>query len=193
MTRLRQSRAFTLVEVLIGSTLAAVVMLALLASFVYLGRSLAQLVNYQNLEAKAREALTYLRTDFGQAECVRTATTPTATTLTLVLPSGEVTYTYDAVNQLLRRRTNFGNNQDFNLLQNATCSCTAFSFDYFTATDGDPTSQFIAGAYTPYSIKQVQVRFTVQTVGTSSPSTRATFPVTSTRFMLRNRQEPDGN
>ena len=191
--RARHSRGFTLVEVLVGATLAAIMMAALLSAFVFLGRSLGRLVNYQTLEAKAREALTYLRADFAQAECVRTATSPTATSLTLVLPAGDVTYDYDPAGFRLRRRASFGANRDFYLLQNPTCTCTAFSFDYFTTTNGDPTSQITAGAITPYSVKQIQVSFTLETPGTASPATVATYVVTSSRFLLRNRQEPDGN
>jgi len=191
-TRRTPGAGFTLVEVLIGSTLAAAVMAAVLTSFIFLGRSLARLANYQTLEAKGRQALTYLRSDFAQAESVKTGTTPTASGVTLVLPAGEITYTYDSTAQSLRRQATFGPNPDLRLLQNDYCSCTSFSFDYFTTSNGSPASQVTPTVNVPYSIKQIQVRFTLQTPGTASPSTRATSQVVSSRFLFRNRASPDG-
>jgi prepilin-type N-terminal cleavage/methylation domain-containing protein len=189
--RAGSNRGFTLVELLIGSTLASMVMAAVLASFVFLGRNLARLANYQSVEAKSREALAYLGRDLTQAEAVKEASTPTATALTLVLPSGEVTYTYDNTTLSLRRQANFGANQDFVLLQSDYCACTAFSFAYYTATGGSPISQMAGGTNTPYSIKQIQVLFTTQTPG-SSTAIRATYDAVSARYVMRNKQLPNG-
>jgi prepilin-type N-terminal cleavage/methylation domain-containing protein len=194
VTRRSNSPAgFTLVEVLIGTTLAALVMAAVLSSFVFLGRSLGRLANYQTLEAKGREALTYLRGDFAQAQAVKNGTTPDATTVTLVLPGGEVTYTYDSTALSLHRQANFGANRDFYLLQNDYCSCTTFTFGYYTTTDGTPTSQATPGLNVPYSIKQIQVRFILQTPGTASPATRVSHEIVSSRFLVRNKRPPDGS
>jgi prepilin-type N-terminal cleavage/methylation domain-containing protein len=186
-------RGFTLVEVLIGATLAAAMMAAVLSSFVFLGRSLTRLANYQTLEAKGREALTYFRGDFALARAVKNGTTPTASSVTLVLPAGEVTYTYDSAAQSLRRQANFGANQDFQLLQNDFCTCTTFTFNYYTTTSGAPTSQITPALNVPYSIKQIEVRFVLQTPGTASPSTQTRFEEVSSRFLVRNKQPPDGS
>lgn len=183
---------FTLVEVLISSALAAVLMAAVLSSFVFLGRSLTRLANRQTLEAKGRQALTYLRADFALAQAVKSGTTPTSSSVTLTLPAGEITYTYDSTAQRLRRQANFGPNPDLSLLQNDTCVCTAFAFSYYTTTNGTPTSQVTAGVEVPYSIKQIQVNFTLQTPGTASPATQSTYDVVSSRFLIRNKQAPDG-
>ena len=112
------SRGFTLVEVLVSASLAAAVMAAVLSSFVFLGRNLTRLANYQALETKGREALTYLRHDLAVAAAVKPGTTPTASSVTLVLPAGEVTYTYDSTAGSLRRQAATGANPDFLLLKN---------------------------------------------------------------------------
>lgn len=185
-----QSRAgLTLVELLIGSSLASMVMAAVLSSFVFLGRNLTRLANYHSLEAKGREALTYLSRDLAVAQSVKSGTTPTASTVILVLPAGEVTYTYDG--STLRRQANFGANQDLTLLKGELSSCTAFSFKYYTMSGGDPISQITASAYVAYSIKQIQVRFTVESPGTVS-NTHAAYEAVSARYLVRNKQLPDG-
>lgn len=193
MRRPDRTAAFTLVEVLIGAALSAVVMVGILTSFVFLGRSLSRLVNYQTLEAKSREALTLMRTDFGLALSVKAGTTPTASSLILSLPAGDVTYTYDGTAKSLRRQTTFGANRDHTLLQNSTCSCTSFSFFYYTTTNGSPVSQITAGQNIPFSIKQVQVSYSLDSAGSASPQTRASFDMASATLLLRNRWEPDGN
>ncbi|HVU18016.1 MAG TPA: prepilin-type N-terminal cleavage/methylation domain-containing protein [Candidatus Didemnitutus sp.] len=189
----KRAAAFTLVEVLIGATLSAIVMVGVLTSFVFLGRSLSRLVNYQNLEAKSRQAMTVMRTDFGLALSVKSGTTPTATAVTLTLPSGDVTYTYDSSSQSLRRQATFGANRDYTLLQNDTCVCTSFAFSYYTTTNGSPVSQITAGTNVPFSIKQIQVSYSLDSTGSASPQTRASYDMGSATFLLRNRWEPDGN
>ncbi len=155
--RFELCRGFTLVEVMIGSSLAAAVMAAVLSSFVFLSRNLARQANYHSLENKGREGLTYLRRDFALARAVKGGTAPTVSTLTLVLPAGDVTLTYDGAAGSLRRQATFGANRDFTLLASGYCSCTAFAFNYYTTTGGSPGT---GGVNVPYSVKQIQVRFT---------------------------------
>jgi Tfp pilus assembly protein PilW len=188
-----RTAAFTLVEVLVGATLSAIIMMGVLTSFVFLGRSLSRLVNYQTLEAKSREALTLMRTDFGLALHVKNGTTPTASSVTLTLPAGDVTYTYDSTAQSLRRQATFGASQDHTLLNNSTCACPTLTFSYFTTTLGSPISQITAGTNVAFSIKQIQVTYSLQSTGSASPQTSASYDMASATFLLRNRTEPDGN
>jgi prepilin-type N-terminal cleavage/methylation domain-containing protein len=192
MRRSQACRGFTLVELLIGATLSAALMAAVLSTFVFLGRNLTRLANYHSLEAKSREALTYLTQDLALAQAVKSGTAPTATTVTLVLPSGEVTYTYDTAALKLRRQATFGANRDFSLLTNDFCTCTAFAFDYYTTSGGAPTSQITTATNVPYSIKQIQVRFAVETPAGYSSLTHETYSAVSSRYLVRNRQLPDG-
>ncbi|MDB6126225.1 MAG: hypothetical protein JWM35_121 [Verrucomicrobia bacterium] len=190
--RAKKTAGFTLVETLVGSTLASMVMAAVLSSFVFLGRNLTRLANYHSLEAKGREALTYFSRDLAVAQSVKNGTTPTGSSVTLVLPAGEVTYTYDNATYKLRRQANFGASQDIYLLQNDSTSCTSFSFNYYTMSGGAPTSQITASANVPYSIKQIQVHFTVETPGVSTSVAHSTYDAVSARYLVRNKPLPDG-
>jgi prepilin-type N-terminal cleavage/methylation domain-containing protein len=192
MRRAVNRRGFTLVEVLIATTLGAIIMTAVLSSFVFIGRSLARLASYQALENEARKTLTYLRQDFAMAQSVKKGTTPTTTTVTLVLPSGDVVYTYDSASRQLRRQATFGVSPNVTLLRNGSCECTSFAFSYYTTSDGAPTDQVTPTALVPYSIKQIQVGFVVETPTTASAETRTRFEVASSRFFIRHRGFTDG-
>lgn len=189
----RASRAgFTLVELLIASSLAAVLMTAVMSTYVYVGRSLARLASYQALEAESRKALAYLTKDFAQAQGIKNGTSPTGTTLTLVLPSGEVVYSYDSTAKSLRRQATFGAIRDLSFFQNDTSQCPSLTFRYFTTSDGAPTSQLSPTSNVPYSIKQVQVGYIVESPNTWSTLTRTRYEASSARFLFRNRGMPDG-
>ncbi|HUR59445.1 MAG TPA: prepilin-type N-terminal cleavage/methylation domain-containing protein [Opitutaceae bacterium] len=193
MTRTFQRRqGFTITEVLIASSMAAILMAAVLSSFVFIGRNLARLASYQSLESEARKALAYLRQDLALAQAVKNGTTPTTATVTLVLPGGNVTYTYESGNRRLRRQATFGANTDFTLLRNSTCECTSFAFDYFTTNNDAPTDQITSTTLVPYSIKQIAVGFVVETPTTASTGTRTRFEAASARYFIRNRGLTDG-
>lgn len=190
-------RGFTLVELMIGTALATVVMAALLSSFVFIGGSLSRLASGQALENEARKALAYLRQDFALARSIKSGTTPTASSVTLVLPIGtgtyEVSYTYDAATRKLRRQATAGPSADLYLLGNDQCICTSFTFSYYTTSDGSPTSQLSASTIVPYSVKQVEVGFVLESPTTWAKERRTRFEAASSRWMIRNRTAPDGS
>jgi prepilin-type N-terminal cleavage/methylation domain-containing protein len=186
-------RGFTLVELLIGSSLAAFAMMALLSSFVFLARNFTRLANRQALEGQSHTALAYLRADLTQARAVKSTGPATASSVTLVLPAGEVTYTYDGGAGRLLRETNFSSQPELSLLYGPNCRCTAFAFSYFTGTGGSPAAQLSSSTNTPYSIKQLQVSFELQTPAAESAQTRMQYKTVSARLNLRNRGAPDGS
>jgi prepilin-type N-terminal cleavage/methylation domain-containing protein len=75
-SRHKPTRGFTLVELLVGATLSAAVMAAVLSSYIYLGRNLARLANQQTLEVEGRRTLGFFAQD------VQKATGVTITSLT---------------------------------------------------------------------------------------------------------------
>lgn len=175
---------------MISSAMAAVVMAAVLSSYIFIGRNLARLSNYQALENESRKALNYLARDFGSAQAVKTGTTPTESSVTLVLPAGEVSYTYSS--GTLRRQATFGSSPDLSFLHSDFCTCTTFRFRYLTASDGAPTDQNAPATYVPYSIKQIQVGYVVESPSTWTAETRTRYEVASSRYFFRNRGAPDG-
>src|SRR5687767_5352555 len=61
-------RAFTLAELLIGSGIATMVMLAVLSTFLMIGRSGANIQNYSEMETHSRRALEELSQDVRMAK-----------------------------------------------------------------------------------------------------------------------------
>lgn len=90
---------FTLVELLVGTTLSLIVMSAVFSSYLFLGRNLTRLANQQIVETEARRALSFFTQDLRVATNL---TSPTTTSLTLDVPapsgpgSTTVAYTYYA-------------------------------------------------------------------------------------------------
>ena len=70
----RRQRGFTLVEILIATSLAAMLTLAALTSFLFTLRGERSLANYSEMNAKARKVLEQMGRDFRSAGDVPTGT-----------------------------------------------------------------------------------------------------------------------
>lgn len=210
----RQSQSgFTLVELLIGATLSAAIMAAVLSSYIYLGRSLARLANQQTLEAEGRRALGLFSQD------VQTATGVTINSLTAPdfsvnfalanngTGANQVVYYYSQngtstsifgntitipANSLVRvLGTGSAITQPAQVvLRNIVAANEGCAIRYFDAS-GNPYDNGTA-PYTPvttYSsgIKQVSLQFNTQ-LGNSGNGTRTlVYKVVSGRLALRNK------
>lgn len=96
-TRTIQRRGgFTLVEVLIGAALSAVIMAAVLSSYVYIGRGLGRLTNQQTLENEGRRTLAIFTRDVRMASDLTDTANLSATRVSFLVPtsSGTNTVTY---------------------------------------------------------------------------------------------------
>jgi prepilin-type N-terminal cleavage/methylation domain-containing protein len=191
--RLQSRRGFTLVEVMLSATLAAMALAAVMSCFVFLARNFTRLANAQGLERQGRTTLAYLQADLDLALGVKTGTTPTSMTLTLKLPAGDVTYTYDSSGQRLRRQAGFGASPDLYLLGATGGRCTSFAFTYFTGSNGSPLDQLSGTTNTALSIKQVQARFLLETPAGEISQTQMSYTGISPRLHLQNKRKPDGN
>ncbi len=182
LSRLRSNSGFTLVELLIGMTLTLVVMAGVISCFIFLSHNLSRLQIQQKFESQGRRALLYFAQDARMASAI---TTPTATSVTFVMPPGSgsptVTYNYNSATGVLTRDPGFtglGSNPPL------LVSLTSFTFSYYDVY-GNPYP-----ALTNYliGIKQVSVSFNAQ----SPPSWNLTQPaftyqVSSGRMILRNK------
>lgn len=181
------SRAFTLVELLIGATLSAAVMAAVLSSYIYLGRSLNRLTNQQTLETEARRTLDTFTNDVQLATGIDTAATVSASTVRLTIPSTTgatttVTYTFtnDAGGNGTFVRTPSGGTAQ-TLLRNITNN--GLTIRYYDSAGTEYTS------YTNYlpGIKQLALEFSTQTGVAASGTRTLVHRVVSSRILLRNR------
>lgn len=90
-------RGFTLVEVLIASSLASILMAAVMSTFLMVGRSGMALANYSEMDGEARQALDTFARDVRQAGEI---TWNSATSITVAVGADSITYAlaYDEEN-----------------------------------------------------------------------------------------------
>jgi type II secretory pathway component PulJ len=204
---------FTLVEVLVGATLSAAVMAALLSGYVYMGRNLARLANQQTLETEARRTLALFARDIRMASDLTDTANLSASRVSFFIPTSTgtntVTYYY---NNTPSAATVTINSSSISMPANALTRClyngssvSALTLlrlrnvnDTSVASRSDLIFRYYDSSgneYTTYAnyllgIKQVTLEFTTLTGNnkddTPSPQS-ATYQAKSARFILRNR------
>lgn len=87
--RLRRHRGFTLTEVMIGSFIGAWILTGVMSTFLFLGRSGANIQHYNDMESQARKALELFAEDVRQASSL---TWNSPTDVTLVVNSQYIRY-----------------------------------------------------------------------------------------------------
>lgn len=205
MTRRPHSRSgFTLVELLVGMTLALVVMTGVLATFTFLGRNLNRLANQQKLESEARRALAYFAQDVRMASGL---SSPGDTQLELAVPAGTATrkiiYYYNSAasattvsigaagdqvsvtapgRSLVRFFENTASPNTGNTVTLLT-NLLSFDFDYRDVGDNDVTD------FTNKigSIKKVAMEFRSQTGVANNGTLTPVYPGASPFLAIRNK------
>jgi prepilin-type N-terminal cleavage/methylation domain-containing protein len=204
--RRRRNAGFTLVEIMIGSTISAFILAGILSTFLFMGRSGANIQNYTDMESQARKALEIFAEDSRQAAAITwvsgnqirltvntvdyhtytyangaTANTGTLTRVVSKVSGGAVVSTMTLltgiVNPVARTATN-------------AATCTPFFRGYnlngveFTAIQyASPTATELASASS--GTKQIQI--SMEASRTSRTVMSATNTVLSARFILRNK------
>lgn len=168
------ARGFTLVEVLISAGLAGFILTGVLSVFLFLGRSGANVQNYNDMEAQARRALEFFAQDVRQASSI---TWNDTNTVTLVVDSAPVIYTYASAAKIFYRRTSTGTTA-------LVSGITAFEFKGFNINGTELSLVDLAAA--GRSTKQLQV--SLSAARTSRTAATATNTVLSARFILRNKR-----
>lgn len=169
-------RGFTLVEVLIGATISGFVLTGVITTYLFLGRSGANVQNYNDMESEARRALEQFAQDTRQASAI---VWHSAESVSLIVDSVAVTYTYTS-GQFSR--------SSGGTARTILTGITTFSFKAYTITGaeipgiGTTTTLAAAGQTT----KQLQI--SLQASRRSQTVTTATNTVLSARFILRNKR-----
>lgn len=183
--RRARARGFTLVEVMIGSTISAIVLAGVLTSFLMLGRSGYNAANYSVMESEARRAL---ETFSQEARMANNITWNSANSVTLrVVTSGSsqlVTYAYDPSSTGATAKC-------FYRLAGAATSTaprrilvrnvTDFAFRRYKVVNGVDYS-----AANDLETKQIQI--TLRSIRTGATTVAATNAVLSARVVLRNKE-----
>jgi len=185
---------FTYVELLVGVSLALMIMTAVLTTYVSLGRNFTRSLglssaNQPNLESQARRTLAYFTQDVRMASAL--SGTPTSSSLILVMPTSSgsttVTYTYDSTADTITRTPSGGTAL---ILHSSVLSC------YFRYYDGSG-NPYDSGSspyttVTTYSvgIKQVSVTFTAQAGSSTNGTLTQVYQNDSPRLLIRNKSLP---
>ncbi len=126
-SRRRAEQAFTLVELLVASSISAILLTTVMVSFVVMSRTFNAIGNYSDLDRQSRYALDVMGRDIRQTGGLTNWTT---TNLTFTNIDGSMLkYTYNTNSRLLKY-TNSGTGQSSTLLSN----CTALTFTIFQRT-----------------------------------------------------------
>ena len=187
------SNGFTLVEVLIGASLALMIMTAVLTTYVSLGRNFTRSLgisssNQPSLEAQARRTLAYFIQDVRMASGL--SGTPSVSAVTLTLPAGSgtmtVAYSYDSAAGTLTRTPSTGSAL---VLHSRLLSC---NFRYYD-TSGNPYDSGSSPYTTAFStssssgIKQLSLGFTAQAGSSTNGTLTQLYRTDSPRVLLRNK------
>lgn len=172
--RLR-ARGFTLVEVLIGATLGSFVLLGILTTFLFLGRSGANLRNYSDMESQARKALEFFAEDTRQASAVTWAS---ADSVTLLVHGAYITYTFASGSF---SRTASGTTRTL------LSGITTFNFLAYTISGAALTDFTTSAARTNANGKTKQIQISLSAARSTTTVTTASNIVLSARYVLRNK------
>ena len=166
-------RGMTLVELMVATSLGALIMAGVLTVFLFIGRTSANVASYVDLEAQARGSLERFAQDARQASRI---TYTSATVINLTVNATTVTYGYDSDTTQFYR---IGSGPRTNLLSGVL----AFSFIGYKL-DGtlvNLSNLTLAGANT----KQIQISLKAQRVNRTAAAVSNT--VLSARYILRNK------
>lgn len=181
----RRLRAFTLVEVLVSTSLSTIIATGVLSSFILMGKNSYNAANYSIMEAESRRALETFTQEARMAKNI-TWTSSNQVTLSVVNASGTylVTYGYNpnllgpTIKCFYRR---LGGATSTAPAQILVRNVTDFAFRRYKVVNGSDFS-----AANDLETKQLQI--TLRTVRTGATTVNATNAVLSARVVLRNKQ-----
>jgi prepilin-type N-terminal cleavage/methylation domain-containing protein len=180
----RRRRGFTLVELLLATTLSSIVMTGLMSSFVLVGKNGYNAANYSMMEAESRRALEIFTQEARMANNI-TWTSVNSVTLSVVDGASNyfVTYTYDSATTgntartFYRRLGTVGSTSPAQVLVRAVSD---FAFRRYKVVNG---ADFAA----TNDLETKQLQITLRTVRTGTTTVNATNAVLSARVVLRNK------
>lgn len=174
----RPHGAFTLVEVMVGATLASFILAGVLSTFLFMGRSGANLQNYSDMESQARRALEQFAEDVRQASAINWAS---STTITLTVDAAAIDYAYDSATRVFARRAG-----GVTTTLITGISAGTFSFKPYNVAGAElPLATAANLTAAGSSTKQLQI--SLEATRTSRTVTAATNLVLSARYILRNK------
>lgn len=170
---------FTLVEVMIGATLSSFVLLAILTTFLFMGRSGANLRNYSDMESQARRSLEIFAEDARQASAISWTSD---VSVQLTVNSTAIRYSFDSTTGLFSRQAGGAASQ---VLISGVRAGT-FAFKAYNVA-GSEMALVTAANLTAASSSTKQIQISLEASRTTTTVTSATNLVLSARYILRNK------
>lgn len=177
-----RARGFTLVEVMISAGLGSFILAGVLSTFLFLGRSGANISNYCDMEAQARKALEQFAEDTRQASAVSWTSSDS---VTLTVNSVGITYTYASGTFT---RTNGTTTTLLTGVREPTATNRFFRAYNINAmpVSLDDLSTTSARMTADNATKQIQI--SLEAARTTQTAATATNIVLSARYVLRNKR-----
>lgn len=176
-SRTRRARGgFTLVEVLIASSLSLVILAAVLSTFLFIGKGSMRLAHYTDMENDARGALHVFGQDARQASA---ASWTNANTLSLTVNGQTITYAYDASAATFTRK------QGSAAASVLVANIKTFSFRAYQITGAELSLSGSLSAVNT-AVKMVQVSLDLERNTASAGKTSS--QIISSRCVLRNKK-----
>ena len=162
---------------MIGAALSTFILAGVLSTFLFLGRSGANVQSYNDMEAQSRKALEYFAEDTRQASDL---TWTSSTTVKLTVNGAPITYTYDSAAQTFSRTA-------AGATRVMMSGIVSFEFKAYNITGAAlPLNSASALATAGQSTKQLQIFLGAARNNTTAVT--ATNTVLSARFILRNKR-----
>lgn len=177
--KLRGAAAFTLAEIMIGASISCFILAGVLSSFLFLGRSGANVQNYNDMEAQARQALEVFAQDTRQASSI---TWTSNTDVTMLVDSIAIRYYYDKSSRSFIRV-----NTNTSVTRKLVTGIVLFEFKAYGIT-GASLPLTTATELTSASKSTKQLQISLESTRNSKTVARASNTVLSARFILRNKR-----
>lgn len=169
---------FTLIELMISAALAGFILIAVLSTFLFLGRSGLSLRNYSDMESECRRGLEVFAVDVRQSQAINF---PSILEVTLRVDTRDISYLYDPTNGTFVRTEAGVSRTLITGIAPGTFRFQAYSLSGAETPLTSATQRILAGSTTKQLQISLEANRTNQTLVTSSNT------VLSARFILRNK------
>jgi Tfp pilus assembly protein PilW len=187
----KRDAGFTFVELLVGMSLALMIMTAVLTTYVSLGRNFTRSLglssaNQPNLESQARRTLAYFSRDARLATGI--SGTPSVSSVTFIVPSGAgtttIAYTFDSTADTITRTPASGTAL---VLHSNVQNCYFRYYDGLSNPYDNGSSPYTTVTTYASGIKQVSVTFTAQAGSSTNGTLTQLYQNDSPRLLIRNK------
>jgi Tfp pilus assembly protein PilW len=171
---------------MIGATISSFVLAAVLSTFLFMGRSGANVQNYNDMEQQSRNALEFFAEDTRQASGVVWNSTAS---LSLTVGTNTINWVYDSTARTLTRSVVTGGTTTWSRTLVTGITAGTFAFTAYKISDStNPISIATASDRTTANGLTKQIQLSLECSRTNTTVVAATNSVLSARFILRNKK-----